>query len=732
MAQIQPAYQQTRIPLANMSYTPDVASAALGANEYNYGANIETDVRGLRSVSGDEEIFSLPVPGVPTYVSGGFRQDEQFWTILATDLGRWYATLGGFYYDITPVEGVGVYTQAQNITEGWNGTVAFFNDEQNPPMFWSEFNGKRFATTSATWIDGGLPQPPRPPFVPPTSDFGVVTITFIDQGSPQFTIGQEIILDLGDPFNYNGQWTVVASSSNSVSFHYWNFDFQGFSPGIVGDPLPKLTMYSNQVPLGILNISYIDVVTQRVTFQFPQAIVPFVTGGEIVISSVNEYFNGTYTVVNGTTAYADVTMTPTAVYPGNQVGDIAPLYSWNFNPSWKRVYAKFMRLYNTPNVGTILVAGNLVATDLNDNIEYYPVTVSWSQNFGLNTAPITWQPTLSNVANQLEVPLRGEAVDAFITNGQMYLSSYWDTVVFSPINFATTSSPVLGVRLLTTGRGVLTSNCTVVADSMIYGIDARDIWVFNGQSFQGIGTQRVRNWFFRELDPLYVDRVFMINNSSKNQIEIYYPTRDATDGVPDKMLSYRYDLNCWNAPRDVDSATFACESPRRSLNTNTGNWNYNPASRVVIYARGLPDEFIVQKDQTTQFTPTTINPTGVINSYFRRDNIRLTKDYSTKTMVHRILPEFTNLTPAGLPISVTTEPALIGNLTINVEGQQSVGSASDNVVAKTISSLTDEPWVQINQNAYRVCNLALSNASTTTIWYVNAVSWQTTDVEDDR
>ena len=41
-------YTRLRTPFANMSFTPDVPSNALGANEYNSGYNIETDVRGIK------------------------------------------------------------------------------------------------------------------------------------------------------------------------------------------------------------------------------------------------------------------------------------------------------------------------------------------------------------------------------------------------------------------------------------------------------------------------------------------------------------------------------------------------------------------------------------------------------------------------------------------------------------------------------------------------------------
>jgi len=229
-------------------------------------------------------------------------------------------------------------------------------------------------------------------------------------------------------------------------------------------------------------------------------------------------------------------------------------------------------------------------------------------------------------------------------------------VVFSPLNYSTTSAPILGVRLHNQGRGMLTSNCWANTDKMVYGIDARDIWQFDGQDFKGLGNQRVKNWFFDQLDPNYIDRVFMQTNTQKNQVEIYYPTKPPvisnivvvdtqgtftctleygygnagpmrnglqvnlngtesgtgsiigytspasyfvtnsyvtagvqyfqlsatytgtpisttagtvtgvnfefeSNGVPNMMLAYRHDLDCFNAPREVQSATFACESP---------------------------------------------------------------------------------------------------------------------------------------------------------------------------
>jgi hypothetical protein len=644
-----------------MTFSPDVPSAALGANEYNAGQNVETDVRGIRSVAGDQELLYY-IPGKPTFVTGGFRADGRFWFVVATDAidgspGKWYAMTddGNPPYDITPSVGDFTgYNQATNITESWNGTVLFLNDEHNPPMFW------------------------------PDDQLGVVQ---------------------------------------------------------------PLVMYSNQQPIKISDIQPdpINVATQRViTFSTDTTFTtaPFQVGGYILISGTTP---ATYSSSSAFRVAAcdttTVTYYDTTVGPYQSGGTVAPQYTWNYNPNWTSVYAKFMRQFNTQNVGSILVAGNLTASPVGStSTQVYPVTVQWSQAFGLNQAPQTWTPTVINVANQLEVPLRGGAIDAFPCNGLFFLCSYWDTVVFTPMNYATTQAPILGVRQFNQGRGLLSSNCWANTDRLVYGVDARDIWVFDGNDFSAIGNQRVKNWFYDNLDPRYHDRVFLETNTQKSQIEIYYTSKDKAvdDGVPNKMLSYRYDIDCWNAPRDVDSATFSTEAP--IYNPQTGY--FNTGTRTVVYARGCLNQTLLQKDQGFQFlncvdgSPGTSTPVA-ISSEFRRDNIKILDKYTAKVMVHRVLPEVVNLGAElnkGANIQVYDSTATIS---VTIEGANSVGSPAS--VSTAVTTFVDangnpkhDPWVQIDQNAFRVNTVALSNSTTTNIWHCSSMTWQIAPVEEDR
>lgn len=802
MAQTKPAFDEQRIPLQNMSFTPDVPSTALAPNEYNRGFNVEADVRGIRGVSGEQEILT-DIPGTATFITGGYRGDGYFWFVVATEEGDWLANRGdnkdnpsagngGIWININPPGFNQTYIQAQNITGDWNGTVPFFNDAQTPPMFWPDTQNHEETTTGASGTGS------------------TATLTFATLTAVPYAVGDRIIVENVIPAEYNGVQTVTACTTTSVSFSSAATGAQT-QAGTISGPIPIMTQYSNTLPVGISDITYVNLTEQQITFDTPYAAAPYAAGEYITISGVNGFFDGVFEVVSCTASTLNYKASPGATYPGGSIGSVAPEYSWNYNPDWSAVHAGFLRLYTTPNVGSILVAGNFTATLLDGTIVNYPVSVQWSQKFGLNEAPGTWEPTLLNVANQLEVPLRGTVLDAFPCNGNLYLQSYWDTVVLSPINFTTTSTPILGVRLFNLGRGLLSANCWCNADNTVYGIDSRDIWVFDGQNFQGLGNQRVKNWFFDQLDPRYVDRVFMVMNTQKNQVEIYFPTIDALDGLPDRMLSYRTDLNVWNPPRQIYNATFACESPvwtgtthtYTNLSTSnitssgtgakftvfvqgtqyatvvtTGGTGYavgdtikivgtsvggttpandivitvesvtsagaieffaargdssgynisNPGSRCIVYARGIFGTKPVQKDQGYSNLDS-----NAIEAEFGRDNIKMIKDYSGKLMVHRILPEIINIDDRGLPLNAATAGTTrIGSVTVGVSAANSVGAEPEFISSQAVDTNTQNPWAQINQNAYRVNSLSLSNTSNTNIWLCSATTWQYTQVEDDR
>lgn len=630
-----------------MTWTPDVPSSALQANEYSSGLNVETDVRGIRSVFGDEEILTA-IPDRAIYVTGGYRANGQWWLVIGNDQGRWFiqdndgtlinVTPG---YSLDPNAQLPGYYDGIPITEAWNGDVLFINDSVNAPMF--------------------------------------------------------------------------------------------LRPAAV-----EFEQYSQVAPLALATGSGDGTIADLYFEDFPQPVVPFAVGSMVRVTGTSTGANNTTYDGDWEVLFCDTDMVTIACTGGpgvfNQTGFVQPLYLWNYDlypadyeivalqnrPRYQSITAGFQRLFSTPNVGSILIAGDFTALNYDSSTSRFPNTVRWSQAFGLNDGPLTWQPTLENVANELEVPVRGPVVDGFPCAGNFYVCSYWDTVVFSPINYQSTTLPILGVRLMNQGRGLLNQNCWAAADNLVYGLDARDIWVFNGQEFKGLGNQRVKNWFFENLNGQRTDLVWLENNTQKNQIEIYFPSIANTGDWCDYMISYRYDLDVWQPPRQVPQVSMSCDSPIYRQMPDSG-LDFDKGSRTVIMSRGVADVPLVQKDRTYEFVD------GPITSEFERTNIALVKDYSLQLLLHRVLPEMQNLDLDGRVSAVST-----GNANVSIGGSQSSGQATTYQAPIAFTFDTQDPWVQADQNAYRQVAIKYGQTSNTTAWISTSVSWQYAVTQDAR
>ena len=475
-----------------------------------------------------------------------------------------------------------------------------------------------------------------------------------------------IFMDGG--FRSESQWVyIVATRDSSSHGKWWMITSSGISnitPGVGGNPSIYLPGYTEDI----------NITTSWVGSVF------FINDG----ISNPMYFSPSNT---------EITVTPNA--------------EWNYDVGVTSTTAAFVRNYSSPNVGNILIAGNLtkVISGITHN---YPTTVRWSQAFANTGIPNTWEPTLNNVANEVEIPVRGPIIDGFFLGANFYVCSYWDTVVFSPISYQSTTAPIFGIRLFNQGRGLINNNCWSNTDTNVYGVDSRDIWVFNGSDFAPLGNQRVRDYFFRNLSTTYSDRVFMVNNTQKNQIELYYPDLTST-GWCNKMLSYRYDLQIWNAPKDIMNACNACEAPVFT----SGAFKY--ASRTVSYARGgVSGQKLIQTNRGNSF----ING-APIPTLFERNNIVLQTEegpvpYSSKVYIHRVLPEV-----AGT-----------GTIDITVGGANSTAQSATYGAKCAVAVSTDNPWVTTQQNAVRTVSVKVESNDALYGWNLTALNWQTVITED--
>jgi hypothetical protein len=429
----------------------------------------------------------------------------------------------------------------------------------------------------------------------------------------------------------------------------------------------------------------------------------------VYLPGYTEDLNITFSWVGNVFFMNDTISNPMYFLPTSNEITVTPDASWNYDVGVTSTRAAFVRNFCSPNVGNILISGNL--TKVIGGTSYnYPTTVRWSQAFANQGYPATWEPTLSNVANEQEVPVRGPLIDGFFLGGNFYVCSYWDTVVFSPISYQNSTAPIFGVRLLNQGRGLINNNCWTNTDANVYGVDARDIWVFNGSEFQSLGNQKVKNYFFNNLSPLYSQRMFMVNNTQKSQIELYYPDLEST-GWCNKMLSWRYDLQVWNAPKDIQGACMGTEGPRW---IDSSPDYYNLSSRAVVYARGgVSSSRLIETATGNSFDG------SAIDAQFERTNIALQTEkgpvpYSSKVYIHRMLPEM-----AGT-----------GKIEVTVGGANSTQQTPTYGQTGSVIIDTDNPWVTTQQNSVRTVAIKFGSNDATDTWKVSAMNWQATVTED--
>ena len=751
------AVNPVKTPFTNMSFTPDVPSSALSATEYNAGSNVETDVRSVKSVTGDQYILTN-VPGNVIYTTSNFRSNDVYWFIMATAQGSWWAMdQSGGLANITPTTITGII-QSNTAISNQTGTSSTTSQGTwtNVPV--KSTSGSGVSATFNVVVDSNS--------VNYASTGSLVTgTTYGNISGNAAPTAQGVYLNI-PPLSTTGSGTgarfeIVVSANTSVySGNVTIIPTQGGSGYNLGD---NVTIAGSTIggTTGVNNLTF----TLNTTLA-NAAIVSTVTGGHnyntgdtvtlsgsslggvsptndltftlgttgnVSVGTFTGYGNNTVitSAWNGSTLFINdminppMYLTPDATklavydFPNPTTGQT---YVWNYDvgtstvngnitPLYSSLTAGFLRQYNSPNLGALLISGNLTGV-YNSNVsgvtggtyQFLPTTVRWSQNFGLNSGPTTWAPTLTNIANEVEVPVRGPLVDGFSLNGNFYVFSYWDSVVFSPIAYTTTSAPVFGIRPLSQGRGLINENCFALVDTLAYGVDARDIWKFDGGTFTPIGNQRVKNYFYNNLNADHTNQIFMIHNSEKYQIEIYYPDLTST-GSCNQMLAYRYDLDVWQPPRQVTQATAATEAPRFFANV------INQATRGIVYSSAAGNVPLVQKDYGTSFLGN-----SAINSIFQRNNVSFGQPYSASVQVHRVLPEIYGT----------------GNISISVGGADSVASSPTFKPTVVMPIVTNNPWVQINQNEARVTTIKVFGNSAVDTWQMSAANWQITVVQDTR
>ena len=100
---------------------------------------------------------------------------------------------------------------------------------------------------------------------------------------------------------------------------------------------------------------------------------------------------------------------------------------------------------------------------------------------------------------------------------------------------------------MTSAYGALATDSVIEFDGRHLVVGSQDIYVFAGHpgSISSIADTKVRDAFYRRLNILDIDNLFVLRYQQKDEIWICYPSQTATGGRADEALIWNYRNQTW-------------------------------------------------------------------------------------------------------------------------------------------------------------------------------------------
>jgi hypothetical protein len=206
----------------------------------------------------------------------------------------------------------------------------------------------------------------------------------------------------------------------------------------------------------------------------------------------------------------------------------------------------------------------------------YPFQVRWSESAPPGFVPGSWTPIPSNDAGSREcADTDGPLIDAVPLGDAMLLykqaAMYALTYIKGPL--------VMNLRTVNRHAGVIAPNCVaeVLGRHIVFG--ASDIYQTDaGGAVQSICEGRMRRWIYRQIDPLWADACYVVNNKAASEVWFCFstsagvnPTLAAVWYWPTDDWSVR-DLNAWPYIA-VGRVGLEAAGEVLTWNPDSGKWN---------------------------------------------------------------------------------------------------------------------------------------------------------------
>lgn len=214
-----------------------------------------------------------------------------------------------------------------------------------------------------------------------------------------------------------------------------------------------------------------------------------------------------------------------------------------------------------------------LGVDIGSGIE--ASSVYWSHPADPGTMPISWDyadPAID--AGITVLPSKGIILDALELGNVNFIYKSDATFVQRFIG----GNLIFSFELKFANQGILATGCVAAFGQQHFVVTGDDIIVHDGVSSRSVADERVRRWFFKDLNETYDKRTFCVANPDKKEIMVFYPSDASLDGVCDKCLVWNWVTGNFHIRRleNVNHATFGRSTAGFDApvwDNEVNNWN---------------------------------------------------------------------------------------------------------------------------------------------------------------
>lgn len=210
-----------------------------------------------------------------------------------------------------------------------------------------------------------------------------------------------------------------------------------------------------------------------------------------------------------------------------------------------------------PKARAVAVVGDFVVLgNINDGTSRFN-TVKWSA-FGDEA---TWTGTPNNQSDEQDLEGNYGAIVRIIGGSSGLVFRERGIVRMEREGPPT----VFGMYTVERQRGAISCGAVCDAGNAVFYISNDDFYVFDGQTSQNIGTQKIAKTFFADLNGSYVHRITSAADVQRSVVMWSYPGAFNDNGQPNKIILYHWKSGSWAFAETEANALYAHISPGYTL-----------------------------------------------------------------------------------------------------------------------------------------------------------------------